>query len=95
MALSEDDISRIEKIILNAGETVRRDTIQFQENKLRLQVYGSDRDGSVAIQALMRAGLNVYSDANLDTQENYASWNEGASFSLVTLTLRPGALWRS
>ena len=95
MTLSEDDIARIETIIRKAVGTIRRDTIQLESTKLSFQVIGSDRDGTAAIKALMQAGLNVYSDGDLDTQENYTTWKEGAAFCEVVLTLRPDALWRS
>ena len=95
MTLSEDDIARIETIIRKAGGTIRRDTIQLESTKLSFQVIGSDRDGTAAIKALMQAGLNVYSDGDLDTQENYTTWKDGAVFCEVVLTLRPDALWRS
>ena len=95
MTLSEDDIARIETIIRKAGGTIRRDTIQLESTKLSFQVIGSDRDGTAAIKALMQAGLNVYSDGDLDTQENYTTWKEGAAFCEVVLTLRFDALWRS
>ena len=95
MTLSEDDIARIETIIRKAGGTIRRDTIQLESTKLSFQVIGSDRDGTAAIKALMQAGLNVYSDGDLDTQENYTTWKEGAAFCEVVLTLRPDGLWRS
>ena len=95
MTLSEDDIARIETIIRKAGGTIRRDTIQLESTKLSFQVNGSDRDGTAAIKALMQAGLNVYSDGDLDTQENYTTWKERAAFCEVVLTLRPDGLWRS
>ena len=95
MTLSEDDIACIETIIRKAGGTIRRDTIQLESTKLSFQVIGSDRDGTAAIKALMQAGLNVYSDGDLDTQENYTTWKDGAAFCEVVLTLRPDALWRS
>ena len=95
MTLSEDDIARIETIIRKAGGTIGRDTIRLESTKLSFQVIGSDRDGTAAIKALMQAGLNVYSDGDLDTQENYTTWKEGAAFCEVVLTLRSDALWRS
>ena len=95
MTLSEDDIARIETIIRKAVGTIRRDTIQLESTKLSFQVNGSDRDGTAAIKALMQAGLNVYSDGDLDTQENYTTWKNGAAFCEVVLTLRHDALWRS
>ena len=95
MTLSEDDIARIETIIRKAGGTIGRDTIQLESTKLSFQVIGSDRDGTAAIKALMQAGLNVYSDGDLDTQENYTTWKDGAAFCEVVLTLRPDGLWRS
>ena len=95
MTLSEDDIARIETIIRKAGGTIRRDTIRLESTKLSFQVIGSDRDGTAAIKALMQVGLNVYSDGDLDTQENYTTWKDGAVFCEVVLTLRSDRLWRS
>lgn len=94
MKLSEDDVARIEKIILDAGETLRRDTIKLEGNKLTFRVDGSDRDGNLAIVALMDAGMNVYSDGNLDTLENFSTRAEGATSADVTMTIADGGLWR-
>ena len=94
MKLSENDVARIEQIILDAGETLRRDTIKLEGNKLTFRVDGSDRDGNLAIVALMKAGLNVYSDGNLDTLENFSTRAEGATSADVTMTIADGGLWR-
>jgi len=95
MTLSEDDIARIESIIMQVGERIRRDTIVIRDNRLSFRLPGTARNGSKAIKALMEAGLNVFSDGDLDTQENFVVWVEGAEICDVRLTLLPGALWKS
>ena len=93
MELTENDIAKIQQILLDAGETVRKRSIELNGQILSFRLLGTDADGSAAINALWNAGLNGYSDGDLDTVENKTVWSEGAESALVTMTIAEGGLW--
>ena len=88
MTLSDNDIGRIEQILLDAGETPIKDTIALEGKVLTFRIVGTDRDGHAAITALKNAGLNWYSDGDFATQENYTVHTDKANRSDVVMTLR-------
>ena len=93
MTLSDTDIAKIHDILIDAGETVRKETIKLEGNKLTFVIQGTDRDSHDAINALVAGGLNWYSDGNPDTLEIYGRHSDKTNETLVTMTVRDGGLW--
>ena len=88
MTLSDNDIGRIEQILMKAGERPIKDTIALEGKVLTFRIVGTDRDASNAIGALMKEGLNFYSDGDLETFENGSHPNAAIGYQDVTMTLR-------
>ena len=94
MELNENDIARIQQILLDAGETVRKASIKLDGDKLTFRLLGRDAHGSTAMLALWNNGLNGFSDGDLETLENWTDEIEGADSKLVTMTIAEGGLWK-
>jgi len=93
MEITESDIARIQQILLDANETVRKKSIKLHANKLMFRLLGSNANGSTAMAALWNAGLNGVSDGDLSTRENWTDVAEGAASKIVTMTIGEGGLW--
>ena len=97
MVLTETDISKIQQIILDSGETVRKESIRTEGNSLIFRLLGYDADGEAAMKALWNNGLNGYSDGDLDTEENkteYEEVNGRITSATVTMAIALGGLWK-
>ena len=97
MELTEDDIAKIQQIILDSGETVRKESIRTDGNNLIFRLLGHDASGETAMKALWNAGLNGYSDGDLDTVENktdYKKVNGRITSATVTMAIALGGFWK-
>ena len=97
MDITEKDLDRMAKAILEEdnNEELLRDSVSLEDNILKFKVYDVDADEPVAVRALMNAGLNVYSDDNVETVEHFATWANKSRYVDITIILTPNStLWR-
>ena len=93
MKISDTDVARVQQVLIDAHETVLKETITLDGNKLTFRVQGTDRSAQDAINALIAAGLNWISDGDENTLDN-GSVPAGIGYQDVVMTIAEGGLWK-
>ena len=94
MKLTQSDKSKIENLLASAGLHLYGDDHVVEDSKLKIGVGGGKSSGSKAILVLMRAGLNVFTDNNIDTKDAWSDGSAKATVARVTIKLdAPTIVW--